>query len=65
MNAAMNLVWALVSVLGAVALADVAGLVHPLEKLNGLWLMVAAVCIYVGGLSVLYPSACWRDRPSL
>ena len=47
MNAVVNLLWALLSVLGAVALAFVAGLVSPNEKLNGLWLVVAAGCIYV------------------
>lgn len=47
MNAVVNLLWALLSVLGAVALAFVTGLVSPNEKLNGLWLVVAAGCIYV------------------
>jgi len=35
------------AVLGAVALAFVVGLVNPQEKVNGLWLVVAAACIYV------------------
>src|SRR5215510_11801087 len=47
MNAVVNLLWALLSVLGAVALSFVTGLVSPNEKLNGLWLVVAAGCIYV------------------
>jgi carbon starvation protein len=34
-------------VLGAVALAFVAGVVNPHEQVNGLWLVVAAACIYV------------------
>jgi carbon starvation protein len=47
MNAVMNLLWALLAILGAVALAFVTGLVHPDEKVNGLWLVVAAACMYV------------------
>jgi len=47
MKAAVNLLWALLSVLGAVALAHVSDLINPHEKVNGLWLVVAAVCIYV------------------
>ena len=41
------LIWGLVAILGAVALAFVTGLINPHEKVNGLWLVVAAVCIYV------------------
>ncbi len=47
MNAAVNLLWMLLSLLGAVALAYVVGVVNPNEKVNGLWLVVAAACIYV------------------
>jgi carbon starvation protein len=47
MKAALNLLWALLSILGAVALAHVAGVINPDEKVNGLWLVVAASCIYV------------------
>ena len=39
--------WALLAILGAIALAFVTGLVNPNEKVNGLWLVVAAACIYV------------------
>jgi hypothetical protein len=39
--------WGLLAVLGSVALAFVVGLVNPQEKVNGLWLVVAAACIYV------------------
>jgi len=39
--------WCLLSLLGAVAFAHVTGLVNPQEKVNGLWLVVAAACIYV------------------
>ena len=41
------ILWAFLAVLGAVALAFVTGLVNPDEKVNGLWLVVAAGCIYV------------------
>lgn len=47
MKVAVNLLWALLSVLGAVALAHVVGVINPHEKVNGLWLVVAAACIYV------------------
>src|SRR5690348_12275342 len=47
MKSAVALFWALLSILGAVALAYVTGLVNPNEKVNGLWLVVAAACIYV------------------
>ena len=39
--------WGFLTVLGAVALAFVTGLINPHEKVNGLWLVVAAACIYV------------------
>jgi carbon starvation protein len=39
--------WGFLAVLGSVALAFVVGLVNPQEKVNGLWLVVAAACIYV------------------
>ena len=39
--------WAFLAVLGAVALAFVTGFVNPHEKVNGLWFVVAATCIYV------------------
>jgi len=47
MNVAVNLLWVLLSGLGAVALAHVVGVLNPHEKVNGLWLVVAAACIYV------------------
>ena len=46
MKAAVNLLWVLLSFLGAVALAHVTGAINPHEKVNGLWLVVAAGCIY-------------------
>ena len=39
--------WGFVAFLGAGALAIVAGLVSPHEKVNALWLVVAAACLYV------------------
>jgi len=46
--AAVKLVlWAFFALLGAVSLAFVVGFVNPNEKVNGLWLVVAAACIYV------------------
>ncbi|MGH7254901.1 MAG: carbon starvation CstA family protein, partial [Nitrospirales bacterium] len=42
----MKLVWGLVAVLCAVAFAIVTGFVRPEEKVNGLWLVVAASCFY-------------------
>ena len=47
MKVGINLLWALLSILGALALAHVVGIVNPDEKVNGLWLVVAAACIYV------------------
>lgn len=47
MKAAFVVLWVFLSILGAAALAHVTGLVSPHEKVNGLWLVVAAVCIYV------------------
>lgn len=47
MSALRLILWAFLAVLGALALAFVTGLVNPDEKVNGLWLVVAAGCIYV------------------
>ena len=47
MKVAVKLLWVLLSILGALALAHVVGVVNPNEKVNGLWLVVAAPCIYV------------------
>lgn len=44
-NLAVNFLWILLSILGALALAHVVGVVNPNEKVNGLWLVVAAICI--------------------
>ena len=42
----LMVIWGLIAILGAVALAFVTGLTNPHEKVNGLWLVVAAACIY-------------------
>src|SRR5215469_12674854 len=47
MSALKLVLWGFLAVLGTVALAFVTGLVHPDEKVNGLWLVVAAACIFV------------------
>jgi carbon starvation protein len=47
MKVAVNLLWLLLSLLAALALAHVVGVVNPNEKVNGLWLVVTAACIYV------------------
>jgi len=47
MAALKVVLWACLAFLGAGALAIVAGLLSPQEHVNGLWLVVAAVCLYV------------------
>ena len=47
MKSVVNLLWVVLAMLGALALAHVTGAVNPDEKVNGLWLVVAAACIYV------------------
>ena len=47
MSALKLVLWGFLAILGSVALAFVVGLVNPQEKVNGLWLVVAAACIYV------------------
>ncbi|MFQ5992949.1 MAG: carbon starvation protein A [Nitrospiraceae bacterium] len=42
----MNLVWGIVAVVCAVAFGFVTGVLNPGEKVNGLWLVVAAGCCY-------------------
>jgi carbon starvation protein len=46
-SAVKLVLWGFLALLGAVALAFVTGLVSPHEKVNGLWLVVAAACINV------------------
>ncbi len=47
MKVAVNLLWVPLALFAALALAHVVGVVNPNEKVNGLWLVVAAACIYV------------------
>jgi carbon starvation protein len=45
MSALRLVLWGFLAVFGSVALAFVVGFVNPNEKVNGLWLVVAAACI--------------------
>src|SRR5881296_941341 len=47
MTGVVSILWAGLAVLCAVGFGVVAGFVNPQEKVNGLWLVVAAACIYV------------------
>lgn len=47
MSKGLVVMWAVIALLCAIAFAHVAGLVNPQEKVNGLWLVVAASCFYV------------------
>ena len=53
MSALKLLCWGFVALLGAGALAIVAGLVSPHEQVNALWLVVAAGLPVCAGLSLL------------
>ena len=46
MSALKLVLWAFLAILDAVALAFVVGFVNPQEKVNGLWLVVAAACLF-------------------
>ena len=46
MTLGMKVIWALVAALCAVAFGFVTGVFNPDEKVNGLWLVVAATCFY-------------------
>src|SRR5438034_6547174 len=47
MSGFLSLMWAAVAGLCAVGFGVVTGIFHPDEKVNGLWLVVAAACFYV------------------
>ena len=47
MSLLTHILWGFLALLGTTSLAFVTGLVNPHEKVNGLWLVVAAACIYV------------------
>ncbi|HMK48743.1 MAG TPA: carbon starvation CstA family protein, partial [Thermodesulfovibrionales bacterium] len=42
-----RILWTFVSLVAAVSLSVVAGIINPQEKINALWLVVAAACFYV------------------
>ena len=42
-----KVLWITISIIAAFSLSVVAGIVHPAEKINALWLVVAAGCFYV------------------
>ncbi len=42
----LSIVWMFIAVLGAFSLAVVTGIFFPEERVNALWLVVAAICIY-------------------
>jgi carbon starvation protein len=42
-----KVLWITISIIAAFSLSVVAGVVHPAEKINALWLVVAAGCFYV------------------
>lgn len=48
MPALKLVLWGLLAILGAVALAHVVGVINPHEKVNGLWLVVATALLSAG-----------------
>jgi carbon starvation protein len=42
----VSILWMFIALLGAFSLAVVTGILFPEEKVNALWLVVAAICIY-------------------
>jgi carbon starvation protein len=42
-----KIIWITISIIAAISLSVVVGIVNPSEKINGLWLVVAAGCFYV------------------
>lgn len=45
-NVLKKVLWIFISLLGAVSLAIVIGIINPQEKINALWIVVSAACIY-------------------
>lgn len=43
---AKKAIWVMISLIASVALAIVAGIINPAEKINALWLVVASGCFY-------------------
>ena len=46
MNSIGKIAWGVVSLIAAVSIAVVVGVVHPSEKVNALWIVIAAACFY-------------------
>lgn len=44
---AKKIFWIVIALVAALALAVVTGIINPSEKVNALWLVVAAACVYV------------------
>jgi len=42
-----KIIWIIISLIAAIALSVVVGIFNPSEKINALWLIVAAGCFYV------------------
>lgn len=43
----LKIIWIIISIAAAISLSVVAGILNPSEKINALWLVVAAGCFYV------------------
>jgi carbon starvation protein len=43
----MKFIWIVISVIAALSLSVIVGIINPSEKINALWLVVAAGCFYV------------------
>ncbi len=41
-----KILWSIISLIAAISIGIVAGVVHPAEKINALWIVTAAVCFY-------------------
>ncbi len=46
MNIIKKIVWGVMSLVAAVSMAVVVGVVHPAEKVNALWIVTAAACFF-------------------
>ncbi|MBN1129192.1 MAG: hypothetical protein JXA71_09405, partial [Chitinispirillaceae bacterium] len=47
MKLAGKVIWIAISLVAALAIAVVAGVVNPGEKVNALWIVTAAACFYI------------------
>src|SRR4030067_2065720 len=41
-----KIIWITISIIAALALSIVVGIIHPSEKVNALWIIAAAGCVY-------------------